>query len=85
MLRHAFATEAVQRQKMPIDILAKILHQRDLAVTEYYSAPTPSQIAESVGELQDVISSYIDIDDALLRSPVELQKNLQSIVKSWSF
>ena len=53
---------------MPIDILAKILHQRDLTVTEYYSAPTPSQIAESVGELQDVISSYVDIDDALLRS-----------------
>ena len=76
LLRHAFATEAVQRQKMPIDILAKILHQRDLVVTEYYSAPTPSQIAESVGELQDVISSYIDIDDALLRSPVELQKEL---------
>lgn len=76
LLRHAFATEAVQRQKMPIDILAKILHQRDLAVTAYYSAPTPSQIAESVGELQDVISSYIDIDDALLRSPEELQKEL---------
>ncbi|MCC2453138.1 site-specific integrase, partial [Bacillus cereus] len=76
LLRHAFATEAVQRQKMPIDILAKILHQRDLAVTEYYSAPTPSQIAESIGELQDVISSYVDIDDALLRSPKELQKEL---------
>ena len=61
---------------MPIDILAKILHQRDLTVTEYYSAPTPSQIAESVGELQDVISSYVDIDDALLRSPKQLQKEL---------
>ncbi|PEO35926.1 MULTISPECIES: site-specific integrase [Bacillus cereus group] len=76
LLRHAFATEAVQRQKMPIDILAKILHQRDLTVTGYYSAPTPSQIAESVGELQDVISSYVDIDDALLRSPKQLQKEL---------
>ena len=70
---------------MPIDILAKILHQRDLTVTEYYSAPTPSQIAESVGELQDVISSYVDIDDALLRSPKQLQKNLQSIVKKLEF
>ncbi|MDA1538311.1 site-specific integrase [Bacillus cereus group sp. TH244-1LC] len=77
LLRHAFATEAVQRQKMPIDIVAKVLHQRDLTVTSYYSAPTPSQIAESVGELQDVISSYIDVDDALLRSPEELQKELK--------
>lgn len=76
LLRHAFATEAVQRQKMPIDIVAKILHQRDLDVTGYYSAPTPSQIAESVGELQDVISSYVDLDEALLRSPKELQQEL---------
>ncbi|MGE6226162.1 site-specific integrase [Paenibacillus chitinolyticus] len=51
LLRHAFATEAVQRQKMPIDIVAKMLHQRDLKVTGYYSAPTPTQIAESVSEL----------------------------------
>nr|WP_221680418.1 site-specific integrase [Lysinibacillus sp. K60] len=74
LLRHAFATEAVQRQKMPIDIVAKILHQKDLNVTGYYSAPTPTQIAESVSELHDVISSYVDIDDAYLRSPQELQK-----------
>lgn len=33
LLRHAFATEAVQRQKMPIDIVAKMLHQKDLNVT----------------------------------------------------
>lgn len=74
LLRHAFATEAVQRQKMPIDIVAKLLHQKDFNVTAYYSAPTPTQIAESVSELHDVISSYVDIDDAYLRSPQELQK-----------
>jgi integrase len=56
LLRHAFATEAVQRQKMPIDIVAKILHQRDLNVTSYYSAPTPSQVAQAVSDLHDVIS-----------------------------
>lgn len=74
LLRHAFATEAVQRQKMPIDIVAKMLHQKDFNITEYYSAPTPTQIAESVSELHDVISSYVDIDEAYLRSPTELQK-----------
>ncbi|WP_427110283.1 site-specific integrase [Lysinibacillus xylanilyticus] len=77
LLRHAFATEAVQRQKMPIDIVAKMLHQKDLNVTGYYSAPTPSQISESVSELHDVISSYVDIDDAYLRSPEELKKELE--------
>ena len=74
LLRHAFATEAVQRQNVPIDIVAKMLHQKDLNVTGYYSAPTPTQIAESIGELHDVISSYVDIDDAYLRSPDELRK-----------
>jgi integrase len=76
LLRHAFATEAVQRQKMSIDIVAKILHQRDLNVTRYYSAPTPTQISQAVGELHDVISSYVDVDEVLLRSPAELQKEL---------
>lgn len=74
LLRHAFATEAVQRQNVNIDIVAKMLHQKDLNVTSYYSAPTPSQISESVSELHDVISSYVDIDDAYLRSPKELQQ-----------
>ena len=74
LLRHAFATEAVQRQNVNIDIVAKLLHQKDLNVTAYYSAPTSSQIAESVSELHDVISSYVDIDDAYLRSPKELQQ-----------
>nr|WP_107842083.1 tyrosine-type recombinase/integrase [Metasolibacillus meyeri] len=78
LLRHAFATEAVQRQKMPIDIVAKMLHQKDLNVTGYYSAPTPTQIAESVSELHDVISRYVDIEDVYLRSPQELQKEFDA-------
>ncbi|MDY8166627.1 tyrosine-type recombinase/integrase [Bacillus thuringiensis] len=74
LLRHAFATEAVQRQEIPIDIVAKILHQRDLNVTRYYSEPTPSQVAEKIGELHDVIANYVDLDEAILRSPEELQR-----------
>ena len=77
LLRHAFATEAVQRQKLPVDILAKILHQRDLGVTGYYSEPTPSQVAQSISDLHNVISDYIDLDDAVLRNPEELEKELE--------
>lgn len=77
LLRHAFATEAVQRQKLPVDIVAKILHQRDVGVTGYYSEPTPSQVAQSVSDLHDVISDYIDIDEAVLRNPEELEKELE--------
>lgn len=77
LLRHAFATEAVQRQKLPIDIVAKILHQRDLGVASYYSEPTPSQVAQSIGDLHDVISDYVDLDEAILRSPKELEKEIE--------
>lgn len=77
LLRHAFATEAVQRQGLPIDIVAKILHQRDTGVTEYYSEPTPSQVAQSVSDLHDVISDYVNLDEAVLRSPKELEKELE--------
>jgi hypothetical protein len=77
LLRHAFATEAVQRQKLPIDIVAKILHQRDIGVTEYYSEPTPSQVAQSVSDLHDVISDYVDLDEAVLRSGEELVNELE--------
>lgn len=77
LLRHAFATEAVQRQKLPIDIVTKLLHQRDVKVTGYYSEPTPSQVAQSVSDLHDVIADYVDLDEVVLRSPEELQKELE--------
>ncbi|WP_251025259.1 site-specific integrase [Bacillus sp. ISL-57] len=77
LLRHAFATEAVQRQKIPVDIVAKFLHQRDLKITSYYSEPTPSQVSQSMSDLHDIISDYIDLDEAVLRAPEELEKELE--------
>ena len=77
LLRHAFATEAVQRQKMPIDIVAKILHHRDLSVTGYYSEPTSTQVAQTISNLHDIISDYVDLDEALTRTPETLEKELE--------
>jgi hypothetical protein len=39
LLRHGFATE-MARLKVPVEVIAKILHQRRLEVTQYYSQPT---------------------------------------------
>ncbi|WP_321170008.1 site-specific integrase [Priestia endophytica] len=77
LLRHAFATEAVQRGDMSLDIVAKILHHRNLTTTAYYSEPTSSIIGEKVGELHDIILDYIDIDEAVLRHPEELESTLK--------
>lgn len=76
-MRHAFATEAVQRHGVTTDIVAKLLHQRDLNVTDYYWEPTQSQVVQGVGELQDIIMDYIDLDEAILCSPDELQQEFK--------
>lgn len=77
LLRHAFATEAVQRHGVAIDIIAKLLHQRDFDVTGYYSEPTQTQVAQEVSQLHDIIMDYTDLDEVILRSPEELQQEFQ--------
>ncbi|TQR46391.1 site-specific integrase [Paenibacillus popilliae] len=74
LLRHAFATHAVQNEKIPIDIVKTLLHQKDIEVTSYYSAPTHQQIAESINQLQDNWVSYIDVQKGILRAPEELKE-----------
>jgi len=47
LLRHTFATHAVQVEKIPIDIVGQWLKQKNLDVTDYYSQPTESMVAEA--------------------------------------
>lgn len=73
-LRHAFATHAVQNEKVPIDIVKELLHQKDLSVTEYYSAPTYQQISDTIDNLHDNWASIIDIQKGIIRGPIELRE-----------
>lgn len=77
LLRHGFATWALNVAKEPIDIVAAILNQRNLDVTKYYGRPNPRAIAERTHGLMNQISSYIDVDDLVLRSPEELREQLE--------
>lgn len=63
--------------KEPIDIVAAILNQKNIAVTKYYGRPNPRAIAERSHGLMHQISSAIDIDEVILRSPEELRELLQ--------
>lgn len=74
LLRHAFATHAVQTEKLPVDIVKTLLHQKDIEVTNYYSQPTSKQISDSVHGLHENWASYIDIQKGILRSPSELKE-----------
>jgi hypothetical protein len=77
LLRHGFATWALNVAKEPTDIVAAILNQRNLDVTKYYGRPNPRAIAERTHGLMNQISSYIDVDDLVLRSPEELREQLE--------
>jgi integrase len=44
LLRHAFATFAVQVEKIPLDIVGALLKQKNLDVTDYYNQPQNQNI-----------------------------------------
>jgi integrase len=73
VLRHCFATEMASL-KVPMDVIAQILHQRNLEVTRYYSKPTKQQVMEAA-ELLFV--ERIDMAAEALRSPEEIGKMLR--------
>jgi hypothetical protein len=73
LLRHAFATHAVQIEKIPVDLVGEWLKQKQLDVTEYYSHPTDTMIAEAADRYLARIAAHIDLGEAVRRSPPELQ------------
>jgi integrase len=72
VLRHAFATE-LATLNVPVDIIAKILHQRDTTVTKYYSQPTATQVL-AASEL--IFVDRIDVGGEALRNPEEIGRAL---------
>ncbi|HEU5379021.1 MAG TPA: hypothetical protein VFV38_26660 [Ktedonobacteraceae bacterium] len=82
LLRHGFATWALNVAKEPVDIVAAILNQRNVNVTKYYGRPNPRLIAERSHGLMNQISSYIDVTEVALRSPEELRTLLQKAQKT---
>jgi hypothetical protein len=78
LLRHAFATHAVQVEKIPLDVVGAWLHQKDLMITDYYSKPTESMIAEVADVYLARLATQIDVGKAVLRSPKELQHAYES-------
>jgi integrase len=77
LLRHGFATWALNIAKEPVDIVAAILNQKNVKVTGYYGRPNPRLIAERSRGLMRHISSYIDVTEIVLRGPEELRTLLQ--------
>lgn len=74
LLRHAFATFVVQVEKIPLDIVGALLKQKNLDVTDYYSQPTESMVAEAHDLYLARTALHLNVGETLQRSPEELQK-----------
>jgi hypothetical protein len=71
LLRHAFATHAVQVLKIPKDVVREWLQQKDIDVTDYYSQPTDSMVAEHHDQLLMRFAANVDLGKRVLRAPEE--------------
>jgi hypothetical protein len=74
LLRHAFATHALQVVGLPIDIVRELLNQKDVDVTYYYGKPTPTMVADAAESLLDSMGRVVDIGKALERAPEDLKR-----------
>jgi hypothetical protein len=73
LLRHAFATHAVQVEKIPVDIVGEWLKQKSLDVTDYYSQPTEGMVADAADRFLARIAAHVQVGEAVRRSPTELR------------
>lgn len=71
LLRHAFATHAVQVLKIPKDVVREWLQQKDIEVTDYYSQPTESMIAEHHDQLLMQFAANVNLGKRVLWAPEE--------------
>ncbi|MGQ0736602.1 MAG: site-specific integrase [Acidobacteriota bacterium] len=73
LLRHGFATEMASLH-VPADIIARLLHQRHVEVTQYYARPTNKQVVDAA-ELLFV--DRIDVAAEAVRHPKEIGQLLR--------
>lgn len=77
LLRHAFATYAVQVVKLPVDVVAALLHQKDLGVTEYYSQATEGILRQQHDLFIDSLAAHVNLSTEILRLPEEIQSLIE--------
>jgi hypothetical protein len=78
LLRHVFATHIHQVEQVPLDVVAVILHQKQVQVTGYYAAPPWQQVLATANSLLDRFATHLgNIEEAFVRAPAELQRQLE--------
>jgi hypothetical protein len=75
LLRHSFATE-LRALNTPIDIISLLMKQRDIAVTEYYSQPTPAKLIELQ---KKIFENRTDLSRAHVRSASHIKRQVEAV------
>ena len=73
LLRHAFAAEMAEL-RVSVDVIARMLNQRDHSVTKYYSRPTSKHVMDAA-EL--IFADRIDVAEEAVRTPAEIGRMLK--------
>ncbi len=77
LLRHSFATYAVQVEKFPVDVVAIWLKQKDLETTRYYSQMPEMMVAQEHASFLSRLSAPINVRELVLRSPEEVRQQVE--------
>ena len=78
-LRHVFATHAHHVEHLPLEVVAILLHQKNLEVTGYYAAPQWEQVVTAMDLLLDRFATHLgEVGAILMRTPAELHQQYES-------
>jgi hypothetical protein len=78
LLRHVFATHIHQVKKVPLDIVAVILHHRNITVTAKYAAPMEQDIDRERETILEEMATHLgDFDELVTRAPEALRQQLE--------
>jgi hypothetical protein len=73
LLRHGFATE-LRSLGTPIDVIALLMKQRNIEVTEYYSKPTPAKLVELQ---RKIFESRLDLSRSHIRPAANIRRQIE--------
>lgn len=74
LFRHGFATE-LRALNTPVDVIALLLKQRDVKVTDYYSRPTPKMLVDMQ---KKIFESRVDLTRVHIRSAKQIQTQIEA-------
>ncbi|MCC7362653.1 MAG: tyrosine-type recombinase/integrase [Anaerolineales bacterium] len=82
LLRHAVAGW-LRNQGIPLEEIMVLLKHVNIAVTDYYSQPSPEELHRQLGPALTALAGLAGIDPASLRSPAEIQALAHGALKRY--